>query len=493
MDPLVDSEEKGLTVSSRALFTNARHFSVLGGQFTSVSGGVNHITNYCTPTASGMEFRTIPLGDLNLQHEIRVASESNMVFREPITGTVRKLYRAGIAGGKLDLTVAMYYGEQAEEKWLQESEKYSKIRHPNILQIYAVAQSSTLYATVFHDGLIPLHEFRKWHSDSVLSTAYLEITMGKQFKDVEDHFGKHLLLASGKDQEPTLLAGLCMEEFPDIISHYSWAYTSYPLPRDSFIQLGAIDFHHESLPRETNTSPADSTVIAELLSLTEWPLLDLGWRNYNSRRAVSAENGWTRFSTSDLPRDYITIARTISMRSSGKRSLLTAWLMQANYIFEKFKIRTDFEAFKLISSVEYSLSWCAAEPHGRVCTAIKGHAYLFLCPRESLLGKDPSEFRHPESPIYYWSLDAAGKYRLEPDDMRCLGLPELDLYITYTGYSWSKAVYAAVRKFHRAKGFDPDTSEVPRHLGIAMYGVPRDISSFWLAVRDVPARSEVKI
>lgn len=111
------------------------------------------------------------------------------------------------------------------------------------------------------------------------------------------------LLASGQDQEPTLLAGLGMEEFHDIINHYSWAYTSYPLAQGSSVQLGAIDFHHESLPRDTNTSPADSTVIAELRSFTEYPLLDVGWRNCNSRRAVGVENGWTRWEHRQYPAD----------------------------------------------------------------------------------------------------------------------------------------------------------------------------------------------
>ncbi|KAJ7821418.1 hypothetical protein B0H13DRAFT_1660301, partial [Mycena leptocephala] len=31
--------------------------------------------------------------------------------------------------------------------------------------------------------------------------------------------------------------------------------------------------------------------------------------------------------------------------------------------------------------------------------------------------------------------------------------------------SWDADVYAALRQFHRAKGFDPDSQDVARHLG----------------------------
>ncbi|KAJ7489144.1 hypothetical protein FB451DRAFT_683398 [Mycena latifolia] len=358
--------------------------------------------------------------------------------------------------------------------------------------------------------------------------------MGKQFKDVEDYwaiFDKRLqygsytlwirasskqlcvdlspgnetpipypdskfphptikLLASGKDQEPTLLAGIGLEEFPDIIDHYSWAYTSYPLARDSSIQLGAVDFHHESLPRNTNTSPAESSVIAELISFNDCPVLDLGWRNYNSDRGTRVENEWTRFSTADLPTDYIALARTILMGRSTNWSFFTTWLMQANYIFAKLGIKTNFEAFKLIKNVEYSLSWCAPEALGNGALpcigAIKSDAYLFLCPRTSLLGKDSSEFRYPESPVYYWSLDPTGNARLSYDDRLSLGLPELELHITYAGYFWSEAVYGAVREFQKAKGFDPYTPEAARHLGIPIYGLPRDICPLWLQIFKLP-------
>ncbi|KAJ7095564.1 hypothetical protein C8R44DRAFT_889987 [Mycena epipterygia] len=71
------------------------------------------------------------------------------------------------------MTVAVYQGENAEEAWRRELAKYSGLRHPNILQLYGTVNSGGVYATIFHDELVPVEEFMDEFRHSVISLVYL--------------------------------------------------------------------------------------------------------------------------------------------------------------------------------------------------------------------------------------------------------------------------------------------------------------------------------
>ena len=61
------------------------------------------------------DFRVIPLGDIDLQCEIRLDVGRNVVDRWCERTTVRRVYAAKIEGRSSDMTVAMYEGHSAEE------------------------------------------------------------------------------------------------------------------------------------------------------------------------------------------------------------------------------------------------------------------------------------------------------------------------------------------------------------------------------------------
>ncbi|KAJ7104881.1 hypothetical protein C8R44DRAFT_886908 [Mycena epipterygia] len=134
----------GPSLSSGAFITNSQNFTIAGGHFTNV-------IQYASTIPS--DFRTIPLGDLDLRNEIRL-EESGM-------------------GKPSDMTVAIYQGERAEENWKCELSKYSGFRHPNFVQLYGTVNSGGLYATIFHDDLVPVKQFIEEHRKSVVSTVYL--------------------------------------------------------------------------------------------------------------------------------------------------------------------------------------------------------------------------------------------------------------------------------------------------------------------------------
>ncbi|KAJ6565350.1 hypothetical protein B0H10DRAFT_1740883, partial [Mycena sp. CBHHK59/15] len=97
------------------------------------------------------------------------------------------------------------------------------------------------------------------------------------------------------------------------------------------------------------------------------------------------------------------------------------------------------------------------------------NGYLFLCPLEDLRG-DGTQFVFPDIPAY-WSLDPLGAQRLglSVDDAKNLGFPALQLEMSVKGFSWPEATYLALRHFHQAKGYDPDSQEIARHLGDPLY------------------------
>jgi hypothetical protein len=89
--------------------------------------------------------------------------------------------------------------------------------------------------------------------------------------------------------------------------------------------------------------------------------------------------------------------------------------------------------------------------------------FLFLCPVTDFQ-TGPSSFRWPECPAY-WSLDPSGVERLGMDEATALGFPSLRLTTEILGRFWDASVYAGLRQFHRAKGFDPESQDLARHLG----------------------------
>ncbi|KAF7345986.1 hypothetical protein MVEN_01621200 [Mycena venus] len=72
------------------------------------------------------EFRTFPIGDINLIKEIRWGGQSGVVDRYRQGPSLRQMYSAKV--GDRCMTIAMYQGDRAEEEWRKEVAKYKLIR-----------------------------------------------------------------------------------------------------------------------------------------------------------------------------------------------------------------------------------------------------------------------------------------------------------------------------------------------------------------------------
>jgi hypothetical protein len=102
------------------MFVGSRHLTVTGQNFTNIMNNYTSgpmvppgkcVSNNSATRLNIADFRIIPLGDINLQKEIRLNHET-VVGHRP---RVRRIYSAKVDRGKSNVTVAMYQGNGAEE------------------------------------------------------------------------------------------------------------------------------------------------------------------------------------------------------------------------------------------------------------------------------------------------------------------------------------------------------------------------------------------
>ncbi|KAJ7107874.1 hypothetical protein C8R44DRAFT_744454 [Mycena epipterygia] len=114
--------------------------------------------------------------------------------------------------------------------------------------------------------------------------------------------------------------------------------------------------------------------------------------------------------------------------------------------------------------------------------------YLFLCPSQNLkIGK--SSFRWPDCPAY-WSLDPSGVERLSRDEAIRLTFPPMDFGVIVGGSYWDATVYAGLRQFHQANGFNPESRDLALHLGYGLIQLSNEAEAAFALVEDDPSGVE---
>ncbi|KAJ7207680.1 hypothetical protein C8J57DRAFT_348073 [Mycena rebaudengoi] len=164
-------------------------------------------------------------------------------------------------------------------------------------------------------------------------------------------------------------------------------------------------------------------------------------------------DGWTRFESNTVFNGRI----TRELWSDDDNS----WLSQANHIFRRLKITSNFDNYVLVQCVNFTLEISPT-------TEELPTGFLFLPPAKDFQ-TGPFSFRWPDCPAY-WSVDPSGvdPLRMEAAHHRFLSV---DLTTTIEGWSWDATVYAGLRQFHQAKGFDPDSLDLARDLGSPLYQI----------------------
>ncbi|KAJ7870550.1 hypothetical protein B0H13DRAFT_2280594, partial [Mycena leptocephala] len=484
---------------SGAFFPSAQHFVVAGGNFMS------NVIN--PPPTVPDDFRRIPLEDVDLRHEIQLDMWS-VVRRQHGGAPVWRIYSAHIEGRRSDMTVAVYQGPNAEENWKSEVQKYSGIRrvhsffhkadylnllrsHPNFLQLYGAVSSSRLYATIFHDELVPYADYMEEHYLPPMLTVYRLGCISSQDADDYHRFLHghpmvhrdslrldegveicHLDVTWIRRSTGRLCVGL---DSSNRQSHYVLGMLPMdrPLPQISSFGLNRENAVVPSLSYGRYYSICDAYLVDKICFCLEktcktirlgaivlWagekeiaciPTLmfkNPGWQHGN---AEIMNNGWTRIDSSSARGLHISLTLT-------PRYEIGCWLSQGNYIFSQASITENHKDYCHVDTVEYSvtlefLPWDKIIPEG----------YLFLCPLANLQSEHGTFVRPTKSHIF-WSLDPDGSERLSPEEASAHGFPSVNLNWVIFYKSLDDFAYTGLDEFHTGKGFNPNSQDIARHL-----------------------------
>ncbi|KAJ6512476.1 hypothetical protein C8R45DRAFT_322286 [Mycena sanguinolenta] len=451
---------------------------------------VANIRNYSTPPTVHSHFRKIPLGDINLQQEIHPTRHSGVA-------SLRKLHSAKISVDRerLDVTVAVYQGAGAKQEWRRDIARYRQIRHPNIVQLFGAASCGDVHAAVFHDDLIPLEHFEDLYRHSHFSRVYIIAYAGTGFQTVYDYFRtilRHYLgectflirrstgrlcldivpgdgylpgypsllgrpaatlkefhFLAGENSEGTVIDSLTLKQYHKI------SYWELPVVRWTSISTSATVNLGSVYRCPSHDTFDDVAEIAWLpnAKLSSNPRWYVSWIGLSSGELMA--NGWTRLQPNDIAGTQVWVEFSIYNDKF--------WLSQANHIFTTLGILSNFQDYVLVKRVYFNLR-LAIHSEETVPTG-----FLFLCrPEDFRTGK--SSVKWPDCPAY-WSLNPSGAEQLAPEDAIGLGFPSFSITTRVRGYSWDASLYAGLRQFHQAKGFDPDSQDVARHLGHKLYQV----------------------
>ncbi|KAJ7160338.1 hypothetical protein C8R46DRAFT_1107805 [Mycena filopes] len=501
-------EDESLFTNDNAggIFANSHDFTVVGGTF------INTTNNYGTTPTVPPGLHMIPnLGDIVLQREL-TSNEGSPVVSCRDRKCMRRVYSAKV-GQRSDLTVAMYEGESAEEEWREDIERYMSIRHPNIMQIWAGASYPNLHAMVFHGDLVPIKVFMagrspimtvylytlytcEWQrAKTYLASAFSRTPVGSkqhtlwirsstgqlsadirppdQHNEVSLFFNIPPALPGFTSQEATAIGFLSLEQYHHICDLYLGKPRGEYISTAATVTLGMVSFW----PAHLDWHDSVGIVFLPAVNLQQhdisWPF----WEGDPLYRGDMMESGWTRSESGHFSES---LSSVITFVAPGLFHPPMAWLSQANHIFSRLGITSNLGDYVLVYAVQFKITLSHPWPP---CTT----GYLFLCPpadfqigATSYRGPEKSpaywsidpagvqSYRWPESPAY-WSLDPAGAHRLTIEEATGLGFPVLQLSTHIVGRSWDTSVYTGLRKFHEAKGFNPDSQDVARHLGEPLF------------------------
>ncbi|KAJ6460547.1 hypothetical protein C8R45DRAFT_1029373 [Mycena sanguinolenta] len=246
------------------------------------------------------------------------------------------------------------------------------------------------------------------------------------------------------NQESRVIASLGFHQWYSLCRECFTRYRHTGISVQAEVKLGSIIFWPTSCQFQDATELA--WVVGRELVLRRWR---------HDRLGVSRGHGPVRYTSGEV---FGSIVRVSPWVFQANHTI--SWFSQANYIFTSLKIPSNYDDYTLINGVEFSLSIPFPEQN-------PPDGYLFLSsPMEFKTG--PSSFRWPDCPAY-WSLDPSGSNPLSAEEASILGFPRIELATEIGGVFWDDAVYAGLRKFHVAKGCDPDSQDVAHELGYPLY------------------------
>ncbi|KAJ7617985.1 hypothetical protein FB45DRAFT_216645 [Roridomyces roridus] len=228
-------------------------------------------------------------------------------------------------------------------------------------------------------------------------------------------------------------------------------------PKISEVPLGALGRTVSGLHNYANFEPV-ACPASELCNVSGYQWVCTSCKTHDTMPGELTGAGWNRFNAAAVYNGFISVC----LRADD------FWLPQANHIFQRLNLNSQHEDYAFVHQVIFTL-------HIPAPTRPYPGGYLFACPAEHLR-TDTASFALPRCP-WFWSLDPSGISRLSRENAESLGFPMVQQNTDAFGRRWNTNVYDGLRTFHSAKGFDPYSQDLAKHLGCHLMELPGDKES----------------
>ncbi|KAK7027656.1 hypothetical protein R3P38DRAFT_3354652 [Favolaschia claudopus] len=449
----------------------------------------------------------ISVCDIHLQQEVYLDNSRVCIRRR---NAVRRYYSAQVKDRR-EMTVVFYEGQDAEEELKRDVANYMKFRHPSFLQLFGTVRSEYVHASIFYEVMIPWSNIMKIYQQSPMVVSYIYASMANEFKAASDYFrarfnsGLHtraytLFLRPSTGQlcidlegfdylffpvtqtenisPMSLLRGILTRFIFDAlkVKDYHSICQAAQLGRHSVsreflltttLHLGAV--YHATEHRNLSSPLAIAPTLDTGLGSTS--CLDPTWKMIGNGTEAPriTKTGWNRFAVSGLvEREGNPISLHLYAQLHNRDPNL--WLSQANHILKCHGDFSNTEDYALFTWIQIKVELQLQSVNATDWHSLTG--FLFLCPSQSFQ-VGPVSFRCPEN-VGYWSLNPSGGDQLSVEQASELGFPAICVSLSGHGTAWSDTIYTGLRQFHQGKGFDPDSQDLARHLGVPLYQLYSD-------------------
>ncbi|KAJ3894825.1 hypothetical protein GG344DRAFT_73676 [Lentinula edodes] len=529
--------------SSKLSFESASHFTIQGSEINNVGRDHIVITNnnyhqhhdeYLINLIAGKRFRSVPFGDVFL-----LGTMARVTYGpQGSVKVVRSFHPARVTGigDNSHFTVVTYQGPHANEAFRSDVLQYSRLRHPNLAQLFGIIQCDpSVEGMLLHSALVPLQHFAGLCASDPFAFTYLKYRylvdsvavartteslhryippeqywmqptsglicmgpLGPSYESPRRYENIYALWPHDSDYfQPTTIPQLDFQNYTsyeNVISHIEQHFDTF----ESFVgshlgsksvevlfaegdplwlSFGSVISVSENDDCLTLKSPkllAQACLDTTAYSIGRWTSL----YHDDALMSINQENGWTRVVYSPC-QDFYPSYFYIDLEAHIKNSdLEAAWLAQSGHILQHNK--SDRYGSKMRMILQISGSSPIPTPCPSQC------AYLFIAPLK--IGGS-RHFSFDETP-YFWSLDSSGSQRMSQKSHEQLGLPAFEIGF-YEGRHCSEIEHCAISRYLMYKGFDPlelDYARAQGYLAFEVMGDPvKDQSSAVIeALSDAP-------
>ncbi|KAJ7609881.1 hypothetical protein FB45DRAFT_340048 [Roridomyces roridus] len=506
--------------------------------FFDISAGsvsIRHAIAGAPRNGSESDFRSVPLGDLNLIEEID--KQALVVYRPvhrkkrgavkryvQVAAGTRTLHRARIVGFENPMTVALNSDSKFEEM-VSKTTETQQYRHPLLAQLFGITRSSSrLNAPIYHDDLVPSSQIVAMHAhSSFLVRHYVSTTMWVQVLTAGQYW-KTATRADLDDLPGTLWVRMssgtiCVEIgngselFKNIRGKLNDSFTAYSRGMYPSIKLTENDlneklhravephlFHYLLLDRTFWHDTFLSHGAISLPSLwisnggNEYDLqhlaqdlfphdhcdgFEMSWRKDFNNPMDVMPTGWVMLEWEDKMQPSL----TIGLNFDHWRNVEDWWYSQQHHLRQRVGRYIDSD---MRLHLAISVCWTLALPDRDAFTlrgtfmseAPPDPVYLFMFhPPPELSGGQITIPLVADADMYYWAWDAEGLERLTHETVEEFGLPTGFRTRLYSRWREEEEDSAAITEYQLAKGFNPDSQELAIKYGYSLLDVDGIVNS----------------